>query len=356
MGKGGPLKMSEIRVPQKDLKKFINSILLEAGVRKDVALHVTEGLVQTSLRGVDSHGIRLLPHYIAAVKGGRINPDPKYSFELTSASTGKLDADHTFGHAAGMEAVKKAVEIAKEAGSGHIAIYNSTHFGAAAYYTLKIAKHGMIGLSFTHADSLMKTYGGKRAFLGTNPVSFAAPVEGEEPFCLDMATTIYNFNKIKQLRDKKHHAPQGVGADLEGADTTDPEKISMLLPIGGYKGYGLGLMVEILCSIMTGMPFGPHIPSMYKAPLNEKRFLGHFISAIRIDCFQKEADFKRRLSELLSGLRNEPRADENIPVMVAGDPEKNTSSIRSKEGIPLKEAECETFRSLAAEYGIKFDF
>lgn len=347
--------MSEIRVPQEDLKKFINSALLGAGVRKDVALYVTEGLVQTSLRGVDSHGIRLLPHYIAAVKAGRINPDPKYDFELTAASTGKFDADHTFGHAAGMEAVKRAVDLAKKSGSGHIAVYNSTHFGAAAYYTLEIARHGMIGLSFTHADSLMKTYGGKRAFLGTNPISFAAPVEGEEPFCLDMATTVYNFNKIKQLKEKKHQAPHGVGADSEGEDTTDPEKITMLHPIGGYKGYGLGLMVEILCSIMTGMPFGPHIPSMYKAPLGEKRLLGHFISAIRIDCFQSEKDFKHRLSKLLNELRNEPRADKNLPVMVAGDPEKNTASERSEKGIPLKETEYEAFRSLASDYGIKFD-
>jgi LDH2 family malate/lactate/ureidoglycolate dehydrogenase len=347
-------QMSDISIKAEKLSGFIRKVLLKAGASEDVASRVAEGLVQTSLRGVDSHGIRLFPHYIASVKAGRINPRPDYKFEKTSASTGKLDADHTFGHAAGMEAAKIAVGLAKEAGSGHIAVYNSTHFGAAAYYTLEIAKHDMIGMSFTHADSLMKTYAGKRAFLGTNPIAFAAPMQGEEPFCLDMATTLYNFNKVKQLREAKRHAPEGVGADIEGVETTDPEKISMLLPIGGYKGYGLSLMVETLCSMLTGMPYGPHIPSMFKAPPGQKRFLGHFISAIRIDCFQDAGVFKKRMSELVKELRNEPAADSNMPVQVAGDPEKKKAAERLERGIPLNQAEYDAFREIAVEYGVEF--
>lgn len=342
--------MEEKRIPAEKLRGFIKEVLLRAGVREDAAEYVTEGLVQTSLRGVDSHGIRLFPHYMAAVRGGRINTSPSYKFTRTSPSTGKLDADHTFGHAAGMEAVKKAIELAGEAGSGHIAVFNSTHFGAAAYYSLEIAKHDMIGFSFTHADSLMKTYAGKRAFLGTNPISFAAPVEGEGPFCLDMATTLFNFNKIKQLRERRHPAPEGVGADDEGMDTTAPEKISMLLPIGGYKGYGLGLMIEVLCGIMTGMPYGPHISSMYKAPLNQKRFLGHFVCAMRIDCFQDKKVFKKRMAGLLKELRNEPPLDKNIPVQVAGDPEKAAQKERAEKGIPVSDSLYENLLEIGKEY------
>src|SRR3990167_6827968 len=142
------------------LQEFIKSVLLKARVREDVAKYVTEGLVQTSLRGVDSHGVRLLPHYLKGVKGGRINPNPNYKFIRTFPSTGIFDADHTFGHAAGMEAAKKAIELANEAGTGHIAVYNSSHFGAAAYYALEIAKNDMIWMSFTNTDALIKTYGG----------------------------------------------------------------------------------------------------------------------------------------------------------------------------------------------------
>ena len=345
--------MKDILVTADALRSFANAALLKAGAREDVAGYVSEGLVQTSLRGVDSHGIRLLPHYIEAVKGGRINPNPDYRFKKTSASTGTLDADHTFGHAAGMEAAKKAVELAEDAGTGHVAVYNSTHFGAAAYYALEIAKHDMIGISFTHADSLMRTYGGKRAFLGTNPISFAAPMEAEEPFCLDMATTLFNFNKIKQLRERKLNAPAGVGADSEGIETTDPNEIAMLLPIGGYKGYGLSLMIEILCGTLTGMPYGPHISKMFAAPMSQKRFLGHFIIAIRIDCFQDKKVFKRRIAEMIKELRSEPPLNKEAPVMVAGDPEKRNYRERTVKGIPLAKNTFESLLKTGRELGVE---
>jgi len=247
------------------------------------------------------------------------------------------------------------VEMARKAGTGHVAVRNSTHFGAAAYYSLEIAKHDMIGLSFTHADSHMKSFAGKRAFLGTNPISFTAPIEGEGPLCLDMATTLYNFNKVKQLRERGLEAPCGVGADGEGEETTDPHKISMLLPIGGYKGYGLSLMVEVLCGVLTGMPYGPHISSMFKAPLSQKRFLGHFICAIRVDCFQDKKVFKKRMAALVKELRKEPPVEKGCPVQVAGDPEKRTFAKRVKEGIPLSDAEFAAFRQLSAEYGVKLE-
>ncbi|HHT9158278.1 MAG: hypothetical protein A2099_05640 [Planctomycetes bacterium GWF2_39_10] len=337
------------------LQEFIKSVLLKAGVRNDVAEYVTEGLVQTSLRGVDSHGIRLLPHYINGVKGGRINPNPNYKFKQTSSSTGLLDADHTFGHAAGMEATKRAIELAHEAGTGHIAIYNSTHFGAAAYYALEIAKHDMVGMCFTNTDALVKTYAGKRPFLGNNPICFAAPCKEEEPFCLDMATSIVTFNKIRQLRDEKIPAPAGVGANKDGVETTDPNEITMLLPVGGYKGYGLSMVVEILCGLFTGMPYGPHIPKMFEAPMSAKRFLGQFIIAIKIDCFQDKEIFKERLSAMMKELRNEPALDKGIPVQVAGDPEKMNCEERMRKGIPLKPSEYEAFKKISKEYGIQFN-
>jgi len=347
--------VNEIFVSSEKLSVFIKSVLLKARVREDVAEYVTEGLVQTSLRGVDSHGVRLLPHYMKGVKGGRINPNPNYKFIQTFPSTGLLDADHTFGHAAGIEAAKKAIELANEAGTGHIAIYNSTHFGAAAYYTLEIAKHDMIGMSFTNTDALIRTYGGKKPFLGNNPISVAVPCKGEEPFCLDMATSVVTFNKIRQLREEKLSAPLGVGANSDGIETTNPDETAMLLPVGGYKGYGLSMVVEILCSLLTGMPYGPYIPKMFEAPMNQKRYLGHFVIAMRIDCFQEKAVFMERMSKMMKELRNEPRLDKDIPIQVAGDPEKKSYAERSKNGIPLKSVEYEAFKKLSEKYGIRFE-
>lgn len=341
-----------LKISAAALESFISEVLSGAGVRGDIAAHVIKGLIQTSLRGVDSHGIRLLPHYIRGVQGGRINPDPHYRFTRTSPSTALLDADHTFGHAAGMEAAGRAMELAREAGTGVVAIYNSTHFGAAAYYALEIARHDMIGMAFSNTDALLKTYGGKRPFLGNNPIAFAAPCKGEEPFCLDMATSVVTFNKIRQLKEKSLPAPPGVGATKDGIDSTDPNEISTLLPIGGYKGYCLSMMIEILCSLLTGMPYGPHIPKMFEAPMNAKRKLGQFVIAIRIDCFQEIAHFKDRLSSMMNELRGEPPMDEDTPIMVAGDPEKKSKLERSKSGIPLTQEIFEFLLKEGMNYGL----
>lgn len=346
--------MKKILIKHSVLKRFINDALVKAGVRRDVAVHVAEGLVQTSIRGVDSHGVRLLPHYLKGVEGGRINPDPKYRFRKTSHSTGTFDADHTFGHAAGMEAARKAVALARNSGTGHVAIYNSSHFGAAAYYALEIARHDMIGLSFSNTDALIRSHAGKRPFLGNNPLAFAAPCSQEEPFCLDMATSMVTFNKIRQLREQGVEAPAGAGADSDGIETTDPEKIKMLLPIGAHKGYGLSMMIEVLCSLLTGMQYGPHIPKMFEAPMSKKRRLGHFMIAMRIDRFCDKSEFKKRLSGMMKELRGEPSLDRKVAVRVAGDPEKASSSKRLKGGIPLSPNEYEAFRKIAEQYGIKF--
>lgn len=355
----GPYKrdkgMKEIRIPAPYLKKTAREMLLKAAVRADVAEYVAEGLVSTSLRGVDSHGIRLLPHYLEGVRRGRINPDPVFRFNKTSPSTGMLDADHTFGHAAGIVAAEKAVRLAEKAGSGHVAVYNSTHFGAAAYYSIEIAKHDMIGVSFTHADALVRSHGGVRPFLGTNPLSFAAPCDGEGPFCLDMATSAITFNRIRQLRESGLKAPDGTGADITGSETIEPNEIEMLLPVGAHKGYGLGMMVEILCSMLTGMPYGPHITNMFKASMSEKRFLAHFVMAIRIDCFQDKDIFKKRLARMIRELRNEPRASDKEPVMVAGDPEKRAAKERLSSGIPLALTEYEALKVSARYYGVKIE-
>ena len=335
-------------------KAIIKGALLSERVEEPIAEYVAEGLVSTSLRGVDSHGIRLIHHYLNGIRSGRINRTPRYKVEQKFSTVAVLDADHTFGHASGMEAARIAMAMAKEHGSGHVAVKNSTHLGAAAYFALEIANHDMIGMSFTHADSLIIPTHGKRKFLGNNPVCFAAPVEGEGPMCLDMATSIITFNAVRRLREIGGTAPAGVGADAEGRPTTDPHQIAMLLPVGGYKGYGLSLMVEVLCSMLTGMPFGPHIPKMFE-DLEQKRYLGHFVCALNIEAFQEPAVFKSRMAQLVNELRNEPPLDPAQKVMVAGDPEKIREMNRRRDGIPLEEPEFRQFKELNARYGLNIN-
>ncbi len=330
-------------------KKIIKGCLLKENVVEQVAESVAEGLTSTSLRGTDSHGIRLIHHYLAGVKSGRINPKPKYSVEKRMPTVAVLDADHTFGHASGMEAARLAIEMAEEYGSGNVAVKNSTHFGAAAYFALEIAHHDMIGTSYTHSDSLIIPTHGKKSFLGNNPICFTAPVKGEGPFCLDMATSIITFNAVRQLQERGEEAPENVGTDKNGIPTTNANEIKMLLPVGTYKGYGLSLMVEVLCSMLSGMPYGPHISKMFQ-DLEKKRHLGHFVSAMNVSAFIEVDQFKERMAMMVDELRNEPQLNPDESVMVAGDPEKKRTLIRGGSGIPVTDKELKDFEDLNKKY------
>ena len=323
-------------------------------MRSDVGLHVAKGLSQASLRGVDSHGVRLLPHYTNALEAGRLNPNPAFRFEETSASTGTLDGDHTFGHAAGAQGMGHAIELARQSGMGAVAVRNSSHFGAAAYFSLMAPKEEMIGISFTHADALMLTPGSTRPFFGTNPICFAAPSLDEEPFCLDMATTTVTWNKLLRSTEEGQSVPIGWGVDEYGNDIQDPSHVRALHSIGGYKGFGLGMMVDVLCSLLTGMPFGRNISRMYADPIGEKRSLGHFFMALRIDRFVPADEFKARMQGMMNALREEPTLDADARIQVAGDPEKQATQDRMKHGIPLSDSEAKSLQNLGQRYEIEF--
>lgn len=339
----------------KEIEGFINNILVKLDVDLDVASRTAEGLVDASLRGVDSHGIRLLFHYINGLNSGRLNPIPKYKFEKTSASTGILDADHTFGHAAGMEAMKYATKLAEDSGSGHVAVKNSSHCGALAYFALEACKKDMIGVAYTHATSRVKSPNGTREFFGNNPICFTAPMLEEEPFCYDGANSIITFNEVRRCKDLGLELPYGVVADKDGNITINPNDAEQLIAIGDYKGFGLSMVVDIFCGLLTGMPVGRDVSKMFGDDdvLKQKRYLGQFYSAYRIDTFVDKDTFKSRLQDLANSLRSEPSLSKSVGVMVPGDPEKENKKERSDKGIPIPEEDFTKFQELAEKYNVK---
>lgn len=344
--------MKDILISHESLQTFCYVLFSKIGIPKRIYSPVVDGLIHTSLRGVDSHGVRLIPHYVRAAILGRINKNAQFSFKKTSSATGVLNADHGYGIAAGITAMKKAIQLAGKSGMGAIAVKNSSHFGTAAIYSLLAASQNMIGVSFTHTDALVLPFGGKKPFLGTNPLCFAAPCEGEEPFCFDMATSQIPWNKVLVHRAQKKKLKPDWAADANGNPCEDPKEAMALLPAAGYKGYGLALMIEILCSVLTGMSYGPHIRQMY--PLDpKKRYLGHFFIAIDIAKFQEVQSFKRRLKNLMDELRSQPTVLGVDRVRIPGDPEKEIYKIRKKIGIPISEHDFSDLRALAIEVGLK---
>ncbi len=318
------------------LEKILITMFSRAGLTASAASSVSKSLVETSLRGVDSHGIRLAPHYLNAIICGRVNPKPLFSFKKTASGTGILNADHALGIISGLAAIDKALALAKKNGIGAVAVKNSSHFGAAAIYTLRAAKKGFLGFAFTHTESLVVPFAGKKPVLGTNPISFSAPCYGEDPICLDMSTTNLTWNKLQMLKNQKASIPAGWAVDKFGEITTSHKLAEFLTPVGSYKGYGLALMVEILCSLLSGGKLGTQIAPMI--PMNkQKRHLSHFFMAINIRAFTSVNIFSKRIKSLVQNLRLQSPAKGFDEIMVAGDPEKKNFKKRFKIGIPVSE-------------------
>jgi len=318
-------------------KTVIVATLCSLGVTEEAAYHVAESLVMTSLRGTDSHGINLFPHYVRAVKSGRINGQANLTITQTGDSTTRLDADHAFGHYAGSVAIAEAVKMALRTGVGAVSVSNSTHFGAAAYFALQATKHNCIGFAFTNADALVKAHGAREAFFGTNPICFAAPLECEEPFCLDMATSLVSWNKVLNFRNRNENIPPDWAYDKDGVPVVDPILAASLSAVGSYKGFGLGMMVDILCALLSGSPVSRDLLPMYDSPIEEKRRISHFFLALSICHFIDPAIFRVSLQALVDRVRALQPLSSNNSVMVAGDPEKSACALRSKSGIPIEE-------------------
>ncbi len=308
--------------------------LLARGVDPAAVDHVVAALTFASLRGTDSHGINLFPHYCRVVDSGRINPRPVFEFARTRPGAATMNADHGFGHHAGHVAMMEAVALARENGIAAVAVADSSHFAAAAYYATAAARQGLIGLAFTNADSLVKAPGSARAFFGTNPVCLAAPMADEEPFCLDMATSMVSWNRV--LNCRRNGLPLGAGwaYDADGHPTEDPAAARSLAPAGDYKGFGLGMMVELLCGLLTGGPAATELIAMYEN-LPARRGISHFFMAIDLDAFVGATDFPQRLSAMAAAIRALPALDPASPPQIPGDPEKHTAARRATEGIPI---------------------
>ena len=322
------------KIKYENLVLFTKKILEIAGLDAYSNDAVSLGLCETSLRGVDSHGIRLLPHYFDSAKSGRKNPSPKFEIIKKFPSIINLNADNAFGHAAGMKAIDIGMEVADTQGIASIGVSNSSHPGAMASMALKAARNGYIAFAFTHADALVLSHGGKRPYFGTNPVCFAAPRKEGDPYCLDMATSIVPWNRIKINRSLDLDLDDGVAADENGRVTIDPHSAAAVMPTGSYKGYGLASMVDILCGVYTGMPFGRAIPAMFTTDMSIQRRLGQFYIVMRSDGVISKEDFLDYMQQMTDEVRLEPSIDNN-PVMLPGDPQIIFAKERLRDGIPL---------------------
>lgn len=327
-----------LRASSEQIREFALDALIAAGTQVEAAQSVANAMTETSMRGVDSHGIRLLLHYIRVVQGGRINSNPKLTFTQTGPGTGIVDGDDGFGHHASYFAMGRAVAIAKENGVGAISVINSSHFGAAGSYVLRAANEGYVGLGFCNSDSFVLAHDGIESFHGTNPIAFATPVPGSAPLLLDMATSVVPWNRVQDYLMEGLPLPPDVTVDVAGELTTDATLSAALLPLGGmaygHKGVGLASMIEILCAIMTGSPFCSQLPAMKGPDFSTPRHMGHFFISVDYRRFVSAEIYEAGIHAYLHALRSQP-AKPGRHVMAPGDREWSVLRERQQRGIPV---------------------
>ena len=330
------------------LYDFVFAVFTKIGCSEEDAITATSALLSADLRGIDSHGIARLSGYVRLWEIKRVNAKPRIKVIHGTLSTAVVDGDQGLGLVVGPYAMKIAIEKAKNAGTGWVSVQNSNHFGIAAHHAMMALEHDMIGIAMTNASPLVAPTFSIDRMLGTNPICVAAPAGEQPPFVADFATTTAANGKLELLQQKNAEAPLGWIQDEKGDPTRDAhvlKKGGALLPLGSdrehgsHMGYALGSIVDIFSGLLSGANYAPWVPPFPAyVPMPEKqpgKGIGHFLGAMRIDAFRPAEEFKLHMDDWICGFRNARTRNNNIKVMVVGDPERENEINRSKNGIPV---------------------
>ncbi|QJR14797.1 Ldh family oxidoreductase [Usitatibacter palustris] len=339
-----------VRVLPGRLTAWAVACLEAVGVPPADARLVAESLVQTSLWGVDSHGILRLTHYMTRLSNGSISATAVPLMKRTGTCTAQMDGMDGLGIIHGMRAMNLAMEMAFTSGVGVVGVGDSSHCGALGLYTRPAARKKLIGIAFTHSSSVVAPHGGREPFFGTNPLSIAFPRAVGDPMCLDMATSQVAWNKVLNARIENVPLEPDIAIDATGAPTLDAHAAKAGIPLGGpvygYKGYGLALMIDLLCGAMNGMTYGPKITSMYEE-LEKPRKLGHLMIAIDPRRFAGAATLEATIDTMIADLRS--RGD----ILFPGEPELAAETDRRNNGIPIESAALADMHKWSVKLGVE---
>ncbi|MBI4587278.1 MAG: Ldh family oxidoreductase [Candidatus Rokubacteria bacterium] len=349
-------------VRHSQLQTFITDVLGALGMPPHIAEPTARLMVHTDLRGVDSHGIGMLPRYVEWTQGGFIDPAAEPKTVRDDLATALLDGQKGLGYYPSTVAMELAIAKARTYGVGIVAVRNSNHFGAAANYSMMALAHDMIGLATTNSPyiSMVPTFG-RAPMLSTNPLSIAAPAGAEPPFVLDMATTTVAVGKLTIASRWGRPIPEGWAMDPTGRPTTDAKVAlahRLLSPLGGsralggHKGYGLGVMVDILSGTLSGAVYG-NLFFRSDMPKEKLHNVGHCFAAIEPARFRPLEEFKADMDDMLRALKQSPKAEGEERIYTAGEPEAECEQRRLAEGIPLAPVLVRQVNEIARARGVR---
>ena len=357
-----------MRVPAPQIRRQLVSVFRAWGMSEEHADTTAEMMTETDLRGVDSHGISMLPTYDQEFRSGRLNMRPLFKTMREGPATALIDADASLGHPVSVHAMNLAVDKCLSSGVAVVSVFNSHHFGAAGCYAKIAADRGVIGMvtAGTRGVTMVPTFGAE-PIMGTNPIAFAAPARRHPSFLLDMATTTVAAGKVKVHKLNHKPLPPGWVVDGDGRTVTDPEEAFRyvferpeggITPLGGtreagsHKGYGLAVLVHILGGTLPGASFSP-IRNRTQRP-SDPHNIGHFFLAIDPRAFRDEGAFEEDLDQVIDVLHDAKPADPAQPVLVAGDPELTTRTERLENGVPIPDDLMVQLRAVVARAGVPF--
>ncbi|MEJ8476124.1 Ldh family oxidoreductase [Roseibium algae] len=336
--------MSTLRAA--DLKSYAAALLTAGGFAQVHAEKTADILVWANARGADSHGVLRIPRYIEMVELGKIDPSAIPVIEKRSGSVAVLDAMNAPGAFSMTAAMDEAIDLASQFSIGWCSAQNITHAGAVGYYALQAAMRGYVGIVMTASGPLMAYHGARVSGVSTNPISIGAPSSGR-PLLLDMSTSTVALGKIMFAKDAGKQIPEGWGIDANGTPVTDPQKVATVTPLGGPKGSGLSLMIEVLSSVLIGNPV------ISKALSGQGGSMNGVAMALNISAFSNPDSFADQIATLAASIKSLPKAEGTDAILMPGERGFLLSEARNESGIPVAEGTLKRLSTLAERFGVE---
>jgi LDH2 family malate/lactate/ureidoglycolate dehydrogenase len=317
-------KVIDIKVD--DLHQFCLKMLSAVSVPADEAEIVASSLIEADQRGVRSHGVVCLPRYVSLIRKGYMRSKTAYETVRDYGAITVWDGKRSNGQVLGYLAMKEAVRKARQFGISMVMVRQSNHFGAGAYYAQLAEKEGMIGISASTGSSTMAPWGGAERMIGNNPLAVAVPAGSRDPIVLDMAQSVAAFGRITNLAKQGiQKIPRGWAFDVDGAETEDTSRVYSVIPVGGHKGFGMALVIDILSGILFGGATGDRAGDENDGP-------SHFFAAINIDSFGSRQDFANAMDSRIKEIKSSRPAKDSRGIFMPGELEflnyrKSTDSV-----------------------------
>jgi LDH2 family malate/lactate/ureidoglycolate dehydrogenase len=342
------------RVSLEAARGFIRAAFVNVGLPIEDATAVAALMAEADAQGSDGHGILRLPQYVRRIRAGGVNVKPDIRVVEERAAMALVDGDNGMGHLVMRRAAEIAIAKAKTAGVAWVGTRRSNHAGPASLYARMALEHDMVGLYLAVGNANhLPPWGGLDMLLSTNPIAIAVPTLEEPPVVLDMATTVAAYGKVKTYAQRGLAMPEGWMMDRDGKPITDPKRADegFLLPIGGYKGYGLALVFGLLAGTLNGAAMGKDVIDFNAddaAPTNT----GQAIVAIDPAAFGDVKEFKRRVDAVVRDLRASRRMPGVERILMPGEQSHEKRALAAREGIALAPALLKALDTVADDLGI----